>query len=59
MVLCLWCYHDTFKGALFVDDKVGKYIDLAYNKIMPIAGKILGPLGIPQRDAVSTEKKEQ
>lgn len=59
MVLCLWCYHDTFKGALFVDDKAGKYIDLAYDKVMPVAGKVLGLIGVVPRETVSSEKKTQ
>lgn len=50
-LFCFWAYYETYRGALLIEQKGGKYIDLAAAKALPIAGKILPLLGFPKRDA--------
>ena len=59
MLFCLWSYYPTYRGALLIDQIAGKYIELAYNMIFPIAGKFLSMTGYPVRSVVDAEKKQQ
>jgi hypothetical protein len=57
---CLWCWvkilfavwlqHPNYRGALFLEQKGGKFLDMAYEKIYPIAGKVLNIIGVPERN---------
>ena len=58
MILCLWCYHPTYRGLLLLDAKFGKFIDLAYEKIFPPAKPVINILGIPERAASAAEAKK-
>lgn len=49
-IFCLWLYYDTWRGALFLEDKFGKYIDMAFEKVNPIIGKYMEKIGVPNRD---------
>lgn len=48
-LLFLWLYYPTKNGALLVDSKLGKYIDMAYEKLNPIIGKYLQYVGIQNK----------
>ncbi len=59
---CLWCYYPTYRGALFIDDKLGKKCDPIFDKILPIANKVLGLVGVKRNEgsgdsAPSSRKK--
>ncbi|MCQ2821511.1 MAG: hypothetical protein MJ252_29995 [archaeon] len=58
MLLCLWCYHPTYRGLLLLDSKLGKYIDLAYEKIFPVAGKALKAVGIEPKVTPTPQDKK-
>ena len=42
----LWLYHPNFKGALILNQKFGKYIDWAYEKLNPIISQFIQYTGI-------------
>ena len=52
-----WLYYPKFGGLQLLENLGGKYIDLAYTKINPAAGKFLEKLGIPNRDEEGAAKK--
>jgi hypothetical protein len=56
---CLWCYYPTYRGALFIDDKIGNKCDAILDKIVPIANKVLGLVGVKRNEdsAPSSRKK--
>ena len=45
----LWLYYPEKNGVLFLEDKIGKYIDMAYEKLNPLIGNILQNLGYNNR----------
>ena len=49
LLFALWLYYPEYRGALLLDQQFGKFIDIAYLKVNPVAGKILSKLGIPDR----------
>ena len=49
LLFALWLYYPEYRGALLLDQKFGKFIDIAYIKVSPIAGKVLSKFGIPNR----------
>ncbi len=55
----LWLYHSEFRGAFLLDKLFGRFIDLIYLKINPIAGKVLEIIGIPNRDTEGESKKKE
>ena len=59
LLFALWSYYPEYRGALLLDQQFGKYIDLAYLKINPIAGKILSKLGIPNRENRDFREKKE
>ena len=62
MLFCLWAYYPTHRGALLLEKIGEKYIDLAYNTVIPIVGKFLPLAGYPTRqeqEVPITEKKQQ
>lgn len=62
MFFCLWVYYPTHGGALLLEKLGGKYIDLAYNTVIPIVGKFLPLAGYPTRQEQEVpldEKKKQ
>ena len=62
MLFCLWAYYPTHRGALLLEKIGGKYIDLAYNTVIPIVGKFLPFAGYPTRqeqEVPLAEKKQQ
>ena len=50
LLFALWLYYPEYRGALLLDQQFGKFIDIAYIKVSPVAGKILVKLGIPNRE---------
>ena len=50
LLFALWLYYPEYRGALLLDQQFGKFIDLAYLKVNPVAGKILTKVGIPSRE---------
>ena len=50
LLFALWLYYPEYRGALLLDQQFGKFIDLAYLKVNPVAGKILTKVGIPNRE---------
>ena len=62
MFFCLWVYYPTHGGAILLEKLGGKYIDLAYNTVIPIVGKFLPLAGYPTRqeqEVPLAEKKQQ
>ena len=55
----LWLYYPEYRGALFLDQMFGKYIDLVFLKANPIGGKLLTKIGIPNRDNAGENKKNE
>ena len=53
----LWLYYPKSNGINLLEDLGGKYIDTAFLKINPAAGKFLEKLGIPNRDEEAAAKK--
>ena len=51
---CVWCYYPTYKGALFIDEKLKKFVDSFLPKIVPIADKILGMVGVKREGSSSS-----
>ena len=49
LLFALWLYYPEYRGALLLDQKFGKFIDIAYLKVSPVAGKVLSKFGIPNR----------
>ena len=52
-----WLYYPYYKGALFIECKLGKYIDTLFHRSNALGGKIFQKLGIPNRDSASINKK--
>ena len=50
LLFAVWLYYPEYRGALLLDQQFGKFIDLAYLKVNPVAGKILTKVGIPNRE---------
>ena len=50
-----WLYYPEYRGALLLDQLYGKFIDLAFLKMNPIAMKVLVFIGIPNREKPKTE----
>jgi len=55
----LWLYYPEYRGALLLDQKCGKFIDIAFMKINPLVGKLLTLLGLPNRDTSGAQKKNE
>ena len=55
----LWLYYPEYRGALFLDQKFGNFINLAFLKANPLAGKVISFLGIPDRDTDARTKKTE
>ena len=55
----LWLYYPKSNGINLLEDLGGKYIDIAFLKINPAAGKFLEKLGIPNRDEEGASKKAE
>ena len=49
LLFALWLYYPEYRGALLIDQKLGNFIDRAYLKVSPVAGKVLSKFGIPDR----------
>jgi len=54
IAFCLWCYYPTYKGALLIDQKLGKIVDSVLPKIIPVADKILGMIGVKRGESSSS-----
>ena len=50
LLFAVWLYYPEYRGALLLDQQFGKYIEVAYLKVNPVAGKILMKIGIPNRE---------
>lgn len=59
-LLCVWMYHPTYRGALFIQALAQPHIEKYYELISIAAGKYLAFLGLPTRVAEKAEnpKKE-
>ena len=55
----LWLYYPSTKGINILEQLGGKYIDVAFLKINPAAGKFLEKIGIPNRDEEGASKKAE
>ena len=55
----LWLYYPEYRGALLLDQKFGNFINLAFLKANPLAGKVISFLGIPDRDTDARAKKTE
>ena len=53
----LWLYYPEYRGALLLDQKFGKFIDLAFMKLNPFLGKFLTLLGLTNKDTSGQAKK--
>ena len=49
LLFALWLYYPEYRGALLLDQQFGKFIDIGYIKVSPVAGKVLSKFGIPDR----------
>ena len=54
----LWLYYPKTSGIFKVESIIGKYIDMAYQKINPIAGKYLEKLGIANKGSGNLSGKK-
>ena len=52
-----WLYYSYYRGALYLEQKFGKYIDIFFIRSNALAGKIFQKIGIPDRDATARSKK--
>ena len=55
----LWLYYPEYRGALLLDQKFGKFIDMVFFKTNPLLGKLLTLLGLPNRDTSGVQKKSE
>ena len=55
----LWLYYPEYRGALLLDQKFGKFIDMVFYKTNPLLGKLLTLLGLPNRDTSGEQKKNE
>ena len=55
----LWLYYPEYRGALLLDQKFGKFIDLAFMKLNPFLGKFLTLLGLTNKDTSGQAKKNE
>ena len=55
----LWLYCPQYKGALLLDKLLGKYIDMAYEKLNPIVGKFVENLGIKNQGDLGSSLKSK
>ena len=54
----LWLYYPEYRGALLLDQILGKHIETAFLKINPSFGKFLTILGVKNKDTAAVGKKE-
>ena len=55
----LWLYYPEYRGALFLDQKFGNFIDLAFLKANPLVGKLFTLFGLQNRDTAGENKKKE
>ena len=53
----LWLYYPEYRGALLLDQKFGKFIDIAFLKVNPLCGKFLTILGLKNKDTAAEDKR--
>ena len=54
----LWLYYPEYRGALLLDQILGKHIETAFLKINPLCGKFLTILGVKNKDTAAVEKRQ-
>ena len=55
----LWLYYPEYRGALLIEQKLGRYIDIAFLKLNPLVGKFLTLIGIQNKDIEGDMKKNE
>lgn len=61
IIVCVWLYHPTYQGALFLEKTFSKYIDMVCDKTKPILDPLFAILGVNQSHEVEeeTNKKQE
>ena len=59
IIVCVWLYHPTYQGALFLEKTFSKYIDIVCDKTKPVLDPIFAILGVNQRNGVEEHSKKQ
>lgn len=58
-LVCVWMFHDTYKGALFVEQKAQPFTQKYYGLVSKAVGKFVAFVGVPQRDQEKKEDKKE
>ena len=53
----LWLYYPEYRGALLLEQKLGRYIDSIFLKLNPLIGKILIKIGFQNKE-IGEEKRK-
>ena len=55
----LWLYYPEYRGALFLEQKLGGLLDKIFQRTNPLVGKLLSYLGIKNKDSEAMMKRNQ